>query len=101
VSVPGVPDDAPFYPIAVVVRATGTSAVRIRDWSRLGLLAPARTPGGHRLFSANDIERVRLIAWLLEGGVALRALRHITDKGGRLEDVAIRPKAFPSDNTGR
>jgi DNA-binding transcriptional MerR regulator len=33
----------------------------LRFWEKQGLLEPQRTPGGHRVYSAADMERIRLI----------------------------------------
>jgi DNA-binding transcriptional MerR regulator len=47
------------YTIGQLARATGTKAVTIRYYERLGLLSSAgRTPAGYRLYT--DVERARL-----------------------------------------
>jgi len=55
--------------IGAVARATGIPANTLRTWERrYGFPRPARTEGGHRLFSAQTVEHLRLISRALEQG---------------------------------
>lgn len=56
-------------PIREISRLTGVNTVTLRAWERrYGLLKPMRTGKGHRLYSLDDIQRVRDIqAWLVRG----------------------------------
>ncbi|MGH2349526.1 MAG: MerR family transcriptional regulator [bacterium] len=69
--------DLPIYPIRTVARLSGVDARRIRAWeSQYGLLRPARTRGGHRLFSQQDIDRIKRIRQLIdEEGLRLQGVR--------------------------
>lgn len=69
--------DLPIYPIRTVARLTGVDARRIRAWeSQYGLLRPARTRGGHRLFSQRDLDLIRRIKHLIdEEGLRLQGVR--------------------------
>ncbi len=50
------------HPIQVVVRRTGLSADVLRAWERrYGVVEPARSATGRRLYSDDDIERLRLL----------------------------------------
>jgi DNA-binding transcriptional MerR regulator len=52
-------------------RRTGVSPELLRAWEqRYGLLQPSRSPGGFRLYSALDEERVRRMTELLEQGLS-------------------------------
>lgn len=53
-----------LYSISVVARLTGLHEQTIRQYERLGLLTPQRTPGGTRSFSEADVARLRHIASL-------------------------------------
>lgn len=47
-----------LFPIREVSRLTGVNPVTLRAWERrYGLIQPARTESGHRLYSMTDIER--------------------------------------------
>jgi transcriptional regulator with XRE-family HTH domain len=52
------------YSIGEVFHLTGASPAVVRLWERDGLLRPRRTPGGHRVYSDDDIKRVRQISFL-------------------------------------
>jgi DNA-binding transcriptional MerR regulator/methylmalonyl-CoA mutase cobalamin-binding subunit len=57
------------HPIQVVVRRTGLSADVLRAWERrYGVVEPARSPTGRRLYSDDDIERLRLLHRAVRGG---------------------------------
>ncbi len=54
---------SPAYNLSVVLRETGIKADTLRAWERrYGLPEPARTDGGHRLYSERDIATIR---WLM------------------------------------
>ena len=69
--------DLPIYPIRTVARLTGVDARRIRAWeSQYGLIRPARTRGGHRLFSHQDLDLIKRIKRLIdEEGLRLQGVR--------------------------
>jgi DNA-binding transcriptional MerR regulator/mannose-6-phosphate isomerase-like protein (cupin superfamily) len=56
--------DDVLHTIGEVSRLTGVSAATVRVWEREGLVQPKRTPGRHRLYSDDDVARVRQIAYL-------------------------------------
>lgn len=51
----------PAYFIGVVAEITEIHPQTLRHYERIGLLTPSRSPGNVRMFSQEDIERVRLI----------------------------------------
>ena len=52
----------PKYPIRDVSRLTGVNPVTLRAWQRrYGLVVPARTAKGHRLYSDEDIALIQQI----------------------------------------
>jgi DNA-binding transcriptional MerR regulator len=69
------------YKIGVVSHKTGLSASTLRQWEdQYGILAPARTRGGTRLYSESDIERVLYVRHLVrDRGYALDAIGAIVD----------------------
>lgn len=63
--------------IGEVANRTGMTIAALRAWERrYGILTPARTAGGQRLYSEVDVERVRLVqrlvaeGWSIAGAVA-------------------------------
>ena len=73
------PPDAPLYPMRTVVRLTNVEAHRIRFWeSRYGLVRPGRDESGRRLYSTNDIDRIRQIGEMIDThGLSLPAIRRL------------------------
>jgi len=70
-----------MYKIGVVSHKTGLSASTLRLWEdQYCLLSPLRTPGGTRLYSESDVERVLYVRQLVrERGYALGAIAAIID----------------------
>ncbi|HTF86372.1 MAG TPA: MerR family transcriptional regulator [Cellvibrio sp.] len=63
------PDTSVLLPIREISRLTGVNTVTLRAWERrYGLLKPTRTEKGHRLYSHDDVQRVKTIqSWLVRG----------------------------------
>lgn len=116
----------PVYPMRVVCQMTGLTERQIRYWEKLGLIAPARTPGDQRLFSREDVQRLKHIKRLKEDGIPLRTIRArmtrfggppagpVPIKGARLDNgwpyedarsrfgvIPIPPPARPNRDTGQ
>lgn len=67
------------YRIGTLARLTGVTTHAIRIWERrYKALAPSRTPGGARLYSDADVQRLRLIKKLLERGYTISAVATLT-----------------------
>ena len=83
-----------LFPIRVVAQLTGINPVTIRAWERrYGLVRPERTPGGHRLYSQVDVERLRAAARLIARGVSIsgasRMLLESGDACGELRENGL------------
>lgn len=69
-----------LLPIREVTRLTGVNPVTLRAWERrYGLVVPQRTGKGHRLYSQEDIERIRQILRWLNHGVAVGQVGALLD----------------------
>lgn len=85
-------EDVPIYRIRTAAALAGVPARRIRSWeTEYELLRPARTKGGHRLYSIRDVKRLRDIRRLVkEEGMSLQAVSAWLDaqpdslRGGRI-----------------
>ncbi len=67
-------------PIRIVASLTGVNPVTLRTWERRhGLVKPLRTPKGHRLFTRQDVERIRRVLALLDRGVPIGKVRAFVD----------------------
>jgi DNA-binding transcriptional MerR regulator len=63
--------DEALHRIGEFAQRVGVSPELLRAWERrYGLLAPVRSPGGYRLYSAEDAKRVRRMRRRLEDGLS-------------------------------
>ena len=80
------PADEGIHPIREVSRLTGINAVTLRAWQRrYGLVQPARTEKGHRLYSEQDIRQIGEILSWLDRGVSI----------GQVKGLLSEPHAEP------
>src|SRR6476660_1544137 len=72
------------YSIGAVARMLGIPAATIRNWEeRYGTIVPERSPGGHRLYSHDQLEQLRFVAAEVSRGLsAADAHRVLADKSG-------------------
>ncbi len=62
------------YAISVAAELTGAGVQNLRVYERRGLVDPARTEGGTRRYSEEDLDRVRRVLELLEAGLNLAGI---------------------------
>ena len=61
-----------LHNISTVARITGVNAITLRAWERrYGLVKPKRTDSGHRLFTDDDVVRIKEILFWLDKGIAV------------------------------
>jgi MerR family transcriptional regulator, heat shock protein HspR len=70
-------DTAAVFAISVAAERAEMQIQNLRVYERRGLLQPARTTGGTRLYSEADIEILRRIAVLLGEGLNLAGIRRV------------------------
>jgi MerR family transcriptional regulator/heat shock protein HspR len=76
-------DDRPIYMISVAAELVGMHPQTLRMYETKGLVRPHRTPGGTRLYSEADVERLRIVQRLTsELGLNLAGVELVL----RLED---------------
>jgi DNA-binding transcriptional MerR regulator len=78
------------YSVNTAARLTGLSPTLLRAWERrYGVVEPTRTPGGTRRYTADDLERLRLVKAAVDAG-------HRIGKVARLDLDALRELAAPA-----
>jgi MerR family transcriptional regulator, heat shock protein HspR len=76
----GVPSsDHGVYGISVAAELSGIAVQSLRLYERYGLITPARSEGGTRRYSADDLMRLRRISELVDSGVNLAGVARILD----------------------
>jgi MerR family transcriptional regulator/heat shock protein HspR len=100
-------DTEPCYIISVAARMVGLHAQTLRYYERAGLVEPSRSGGNRRLYSTEDVERLRKIKTLMDDlGVNLagvEVIMRMAERMARMErhiqDLEQRVKRL--DETGK
>jgi len=71
--------DQGVYGISVAAEMLGTGVQNLRAYERRGLVEPARTEGGTRRYSTDDLERLQRITELLDLGLNLAGVAMVLD----------------------
>lgn len=75
----GPASDHAVYGITVAAELSGAPTQSLRLWERHGLLTPARTDGGTRRYSADDVARIGRIVALVASGVNIAGIGRILE----------------------
>jgi len=68
-----------FYGISAAARLSGVGEQALRLYERKGLLTPARTDGGTRRYTDDDVTVLRRVAALLADGLNLTGARRVLE----------------------
>jgi MerR family transcriptional regulator, heat shock protein HspR len=71
--------DRPVYAISVAAELVGADPQSLRLYEAKGLLSPARSEGGTRRYSDNDLARLREIGGFLEAGLNLAGIQKVLE----------------------
>jgi MerR family transcriptional regulator/heat shock protein HspR len=77
------------YVISVAAELAGMHPQTLRQYERRGLVNPARTRGGNRRYSDDDIDLLRRVAELASEGMNLEGIRRVMQleaENARLRD---------------
>lgn len=84
----------PIHPIQVAARRAGLTPDLLRAWERrYGVVTPGRTQGSHRLYSDEDIERLRLIHEAVNAGRRIGQVARLGQE--ELRNLVDSDRAFP------
>ncbi|HWV27357.1 MAG TPA: MerR family transcriptional regulator [Aeromicrobium sp.] len=76
------------FGISVASQMVGTGVQNLRLYERRGLVEPTRTPGGTRLYSQNDVDRIRRIVSLLnDDGLNLAGVAMVLQLEQRIDEL--------------
>lgn len=66
--------------VGVAAEALGLSVRTLHHWDEIGLVSPSRrTSAGYRLYTPEDLERLRRVVAYREAGLGLEAIRDVLD----------------------
>jgi DNA-binding transcriptional MerR regulator len=78
--------------IGEVSRRVDLSIRTIRHWEEMGLVTPsARSSGGFRLYSEEDVARIRLLRFMKPLNLTLQQMRELLEIRQQLSDAAADP----------
>jgi len=83
-------DESPVYVISVAAQISGLHAQTLRQYDRLGLVSPGRTPGGGRRYSLRDIAQLREVQRMSNEGVNLEGIRRVLALEGEVDRLRRR-----------
>lgn len=89
-------DDRALFVISVAAELAGVHPQTLRIYERKGLIDPARTRGGSRRYSNDDLTRLERIAELTDEGINLAGVKRVLEleaEVARLRDELERTKA--------
>lgn len=83
--------DEPLYVISVVARLLGMHQQTLRYYERTGIITPSRSRGNVRLYSEQDVARLRQIKRLMDDlGVNLAGAEVILRMRDRIQEMETR-----------
>jgi MerR family transcriptional regulator/heat shock protein HspR len=88
-------ESKPRYVISIAARMVGIEAHTLRYYEKLGLVQPERSSGNIRLYSEEDVDRLRYIKALMSDcgvnlagvEVALRLMQRMQEMQQQLEEM--------------
>ena len=93
------------YAISVAAELVGMGSQTLRLYEQRGLLEPARSAGGTRRYSGDDLERLRRIAQLVDAGLNMTGVAMVLDLQDRnallqaeLDATAVTPAQRSGSN---
>jgi MerR family transcriptional regulator/heat shock protein HspR len=93
-----------LYLISMAARMLGMHPQTLRKYERLGLLKPTRTIGSMRLYSRDELERLKVIKRLVDdGGINLAGVQRLLSIGEVVQRMRplTRDDAIPARDARR
>ena len=93
--------DEPIFIISVAARMLGVRTQTLRYYESIGLVEPARSKGNQRVYSQNDVERVRQIRNLMDDlGVNLAGVEVVMNLLERLRTSEAEIQKLTAESEG-
>lgn len=85
------------YAISVAAGLVSMQVQNLRVYERRGLVEPDRTPGGTRLYSRDDVDRLHRIRDLLAEGLNLAGIAKVLELEEEISRLRSRLARRPTD----
>jgi MerR family transcriptional regulator/heat shock protein HspR len=91
-------DHTPVYLISVAAQLSGLHPQTLRQYDRLGLVSPDRSPGGGRRYSARDIGLLREVQRLSQiESINLAGIKRILELENQVHTLRQRAEALEAE----
>jgi MerR family transcriptional regulator/heat shock protein HspR len=87
---------SPMFAIAIAAELSGLHPQTLRQYDKIGLVCPGRTPGKSRRYSMHDIAQLREVATMSAEGVNLEGIRRVLELENQVSALAARVRALES-----
>lgn len=82
--------NSPLFAIAIAAELSGLHPQTLRQYDRMGLVRPTRTPGQSRRYSMRNVTQLREVARLSTEGVSLEGIRRVLELENHVEELEAR-----------
>ncbi|CAB4879494.1 unannotated protein [freshwater metagenome] len=93
-------DSTPVYVISIAAQLSGLHPQTLRQYDRMGLVSPQRTPGGRR-YSLIDVRRLQRVQNLAQTGLNLEGIRRVMALEEEVEHLRIMVQVLQSELDGQ
>ncbi|HEX3723984.1 MAG TPA: MerR family transcriptional regulator [Nitrolancea sp.] len=94
-------ENEPLYVISVAARLLELHPQTLRKYEREGFVSPSRTTGNLRLYSSEDLERLRQVKYLVEDrGINLAGVQLSMELTARVKRIFGEVAAISKRNDG-
>jgi MerR family transcriptional regulator/heat shock protein HspR len=90
-------ETTPLFVISVAAELTGLHAQTLRQYDRVGLVSPGRTPAGGRRYSLRNVAELREVARLSAMGIGLEGVRRILELENQVSALQARVAELQSE----
>ena len=90
-------EHTPVFVISVAAELSGLHAQTLRQYDRLGLVSPGRTPGGGRRYSRRDIALLREVVRLSSLGISLEGVRQVLELENQVQALQARVRELQAE----
>jgi MerR family transcriptional regulator/heat shock protein HspR len=92
-------DDQPVYVMSVASELSGLHPQTLRQYERLGLVAPDRSGGRNRRYSMRDIMRLREVQDLASEGINLAGIQRVLELQAEVEQLRRRLNQYEREKS--
>jgi len=93
-------DATPVFVISVAAQLSGLHPQTLRQYDRMGLVSPQRTPGGRR-YSLIDVRRLQHVQMLAQTGLNLEGIKRVMELEAEVDHLRAMVLMLQDELDGR